>query len=140
MPCLAPLDVEEALRVDVATMAAAHGIALSTCAPPVPETLGDTLPMVMFSRVGGFRTSVVVDRHDMSIDVWAGSGDDYATAMAAANQACALCAGLPEASGLAHPWHRVSIMTLPYANPDDRHPTIPRVTFMAHFITRAVEL
>ena len=121
-----PLDIETALYNSLTTdkySASAHS---------VPATLGDTLPHIHVKRTGGTNTSLVIDVNQVDFDVYA---VDQADAMAAA---CSLCGWVRELVGtdIGAVCYEAEIITLPYGNPDPRHPTIGRATFKAQILTR----
>lgn len=136
MQNLMPLDIEDALRVDLTTAAELGGFSCAFGAPPTPKNLGDVLPYARIERLGGRRDSLVVDLHDVAIDVWA---DTWAEAQEAANKVVALLCGLPYADGeLAHDYLGADLNALPYNNPDPQHEDLPRVSFNATVTARAV--
>jgi hypothetical protein len=136
MPRVKPIDVEDALRIDVKSLATSDEVTLSTCAPPVPGSLEESLPIAMFSRVGGGRQSIVIDQHDVSVDVWAGADGDFGSAMDAANETASLVCDLEGRIINGRHWLSAKILTMPYGNPDPKHPTIPRATFSARMTIR----
>lgn len=97
----------------------------SASAHALPATLGQTLPHVHVTRTGGFETDLVIETNLVDFDVYAA---DPAEAMV-------------EATNLTD-WVRKydayvsEISTLPYHNPDPRHPSLPRATFKAQILTR----
>lgn len=135
---LIPLDIEDALRVDLSTAASLGGFSISIAAPPVPYDLGTSLPYAMVERIGGQRDDIVVDTHDVAIDVWA---DSWADAQLAADKLLGLLCGLPYADDeLEHDYLGVQVNALPYNNPDPDHQDVPRVSFTAFVTARAVEI
>lgn len=136
MSYLMPLDIEDALRIDLGTAAGLGGFSCAFGAPPTPKDLGTTLPYARIERLGGIRNSLVVDEHDVAVDVWA---DDWASAQEAANKVVGLLCGLPYADDeLDHDYMDAYINALPYNNPDPDHPDLPRVSFNATVTARAV--
>jgi len=120
-------DVEYALQQDLASILTSYDV----IAPPLPDDFPDDgLPLVVVERLGGSRTDLVVEEHDVSFDVYA---DRWASAVDAANTTLAVVtalADMPEqASGV--DWHDAQINALPYSNPDPDHEDVPRVTFSA---------
>jgi len=136
MRYLIPLDIEDALRVDVSTAASQGGFSFSIAAPPVPANLGASLPYVLVERLGGTRDEVVIDEHIVAVDVW---DKDWADAHSVANDVLGVLSALPDTDGLAHDYLEVAVNVLPYDNPDPDHQDIPRVSFTAHVSTRAEE-
>lgn len=122
----ASLDIETALYDKLTTdgySASAHAI---------PATLGDNLPHVHVTRTGGFNSSMVIDTHQIDFDVYAA---DQADAMETASTFCDWVYSLAGGS-LGEPCYASDIITLPYGNPDPRHPTIGRATLKAQILTR----
>ena len=130
-----PIDVENALVNDLTTLAKSGGLSFGVLAPPVPSTLSaDT---VCVTRTGGGRTSLVIDQPLVSVDAWS---DTWEGATGLADTACGLVAALPFATGTATQWLEPEggvVVTLPYANPDPLHPTLPRCTFLVRLGVRA---
>lgn len=126
---LEPVDVEDALRADLTTDA------LPVYAPPVPSDLERRAPCAVIERVGGTRINAVLDSHDLTVSVWAGT---WARAMAAANALAGALARLEStvgASGIQ--WRSARPVSLPANAPDPSHPNIPRVQFTANATCRA---
>lgn len=124
-----PIDIEDAMRVDLAAL-------LSDCrvfAPPIPPDLREN--DVMITRVGGARVSGVSHEHDVSIDCYAA---DDATATALSNEVYALVCSLP-VRDTSTQYSDVSAM-LPSSQPDPRAPTLARYTFRATVITPGEKL
>ena len=122
----ASVDIETALYNSLTTdkySASAHSI---------PATLGDTLPHIHVTRTGGINTGMVIDTHQVAFDVYA---VDQADAMSAA---CALCDWVRGLVGqnIGAICYQSEVTTLPYGNPDPRHPTIGRATLKAQILTR----
>lgn len=131
MQVLSSVDIEDTLRQDLATLYASLDIeGVSFSAPPVPPTLGElpaTGTQVCLTRVGGGRSSLVVDSHTISIDVY---DRDWQSSLDAANLLAGVISQLPFQSGLLMQYHSVSIDTLPYALPDTSNPVFPRVRML----------
>lgn len=105
----------------------------ASCAPPLPSTLGSTLPFVCVTRTGGTRSAFVQDDHAVTFDVYA---DTESAAMESACDLTAWAADLVGSDIGGEPCHLVSIGALPYSNPDPRHPTLARASFPARIRTR----
>ena len=105
----------------------------TACAPPLPPTLGASLPLVAIYRTGGTRSLFVQDEHAVTFDVYAA---DEAAAMSSACTLTAWATALEGQSIGDEPCHRVEIGALPYNNPDPRHPTLARASFSARIRTR----
>ena len=107
----------------------------SASAHSIPASLGDTLPHVHIVRTGGYTSDRVIESNNVDFDVY---GADASEAMSAA---VTLCGEVRELEGddIGAPVYRSEIITLPYSNPDPRHPSIARATFKAQILTRTVE-
>lgn len=125
---LEPVDVEELLSRDISTDAC------PAQPPPVPESLGGTLPLAMVERDGGTRLNAVVDSHNVTVSVWACT---WADAMREANRIAGAIARLPMEPGASTQWRTATITLLPFNAPDSAHPTIPRVQLAASVTCRA---
>ena len=102
----------------------------SASAHALPPDLGGRLPHVHVVRTGGYEKDMVLEINSVDFDVYA---DDDADAMTAA---CRLCGWIRDLAG---DFCYVSeITTLPYRNPDPRHPSIARATIKAQITTRTV--
>lgn len=102
----------------------------SASAHAIPSNLGAELPHVHVVRTGGITSDMVIETNNVDFDVYAG---EPAEAMIAATN---LCAWVRELSGKQTPCYSAEIITLPYSNPDPRHPTLARATFKAQLLTR----
>lgn len=125
---LEPLDAEDLLRADLNT---------DECpvfAPPVPDSLGSTLPTAMVKRDGGQRMNLVMDEHAVTVSVWAST---WADAMREADRLAGAVARLPMTQGTTTQWRTADMTGLPSAAPDPAHPTIPRAQFTASVTCRA---
>lgn len=108
----------------------------SASAHSIPAELGSSSPHIHVVRTGGFNSDLVIDTHQVDFDVYA---DDAADAMSAASD---LCGWVRDLAGeeLVTPCYRSDVSTLPYHNPDPRHPNIARVTLKAQILTRTREV
>lgn len=120
MQLVSPIDVEDALRVDIGTLTDAECFA-----PPAPDSL--KVHSVCFTSVGGVPMGAVGNEHDVSIDCW---DESDAAALYLANEIAGLVASLPLRDLYRH-YVTASVNALPYLNPDPQRPTIPRATFRA---------
>lgn len=125
---LEPQDAEALLAADLTSEAC------PVFAPPVPETLGETLPCAMVERTGGTRTNPVMDSHYVTVHVWAAT---WADATAQANRLAGAAARLPDTEGTSTQWRTAELTALPYAAPDPEQPSIPRVQLTAALTCRA---
>ena len=104
----------------------------SASAHALPASLGSTLPHVHVTRTGGSTSDLVVETNQIDFDVYAGTSAD---AMAYAVDLCDWVRSL-EGSTLTTPCYSSEVMTLPYSNPDPRHPNLGRATFKAQILLR----
>ncbi len=130
------VDIEDLLRQDI-PLALSGAFSIYGAAPPVPETLGANLPLVIPERVGGTRYSMVVDAHNVAFDVYAPT---WGEAQEAAGHVVAAVSELPYRSDTVGSYRETQITTHPYNNPDPEHPDIPRVSVNAQVITRAMSI
>ena len=108
---------------------------VSASAPPVPANLGDNLPHVHVTRTGGNRAIMVQDMHMVTLDVYA---DTEAAAMARADGLTAWAVMLAgQTIGGAY-CHDARLNSIPYNNPDPRHPNIARASFGVQLRTRVL--
>ena len=125
------IDIETALY-DLLTAAG-----YSASAHAIPATLGRTLPHVHVVRTGGFTQNRVVDFNNVDFDVYA---DTQADAMTAATTLAGWVRDLEGVSVGGSPCYGSEVSTLPYRNPDPRHPNIGRATFKAQITIRTQEV
>ena len=104
----------------------------SASAHALPATLGASYPHIHVVRTGGYTTDLVIEENSVDFDVYA---KNEADAMTAASNLCAFVRSLT-GTQVGAPCYASEIETLPYNNPDPRHPTIGRVTFKARITTR----
>ena len=104
----------------------------SASAHAVPASLSKTLPHIHVVATGGYTDDMVLESHNVDFDVYA------ATAADAMETASALCDGIRSLTGseVGTPCYSSEINTLPYNNPDPRHPTLGRATIKALIVTR----
>lgn len=138
MQIVSPIDIEDALRIDLTTLYESLSITgVTFSAPPVEPTLGElpaTGVIVCFRRVGGTRDDLVVDTHAVSVDVYAGS---WADAIDEANRLSGVLSQLPYQSTTHIRYQAVEIATAPYELPDTSNPVMPRVRMLINIITKA---
>ena len=103
----------------------------SASAHAVPSTLDAKLPHTHIVRTGGYEKDLVIEVNQVDFDVYAA---DAADAMEEASELCGWVRAL--AGDFCY---RAEITTLPYNNPDPRHPTLGRATFKAQLHTRIIE-
>lgn len=107
----------------------------SASAHALPPNLGNTLPHIHVERTGGFTMDMVMENNMVDFDVYA---QDPADAMTVASDLCAWARNLSE-SVVGSFCYASEVTTLPYHNPDPRHPNIGRVTFKTQISTRTKE-
>ena len=104
----------------------------SASAHALPASLGSTLPHVHVVRTGGYTSDMAIENANVDFDVYA---KDPAEAMGEASDLCDWVRGL-EGKTVGTPCYSSEVNTLPYHNPDPRHPNISRATFKAQILTR----
>lgn len=97
----------------------------------IPKDITAQLPHIHIVRTGGYEKDMVIEINRVDFDVYAA---DPADAMTIASQ---LCGWTRELAG--DFCYASEITTLPYGNPDPRHPNIARATFKAQILTRIIE-
>ena len=104
----------------------------SASAHSIPASLGSTLPHVHVTRTSGLTTDRVVDINSVDFDVYDVTQAD------AMESASALCGWIRDLEGkdVETPCYSSEITTLPYRNPDPRHPNIGRATLKAQITIR----
>lgn len=130
MQIIVPSDIEDAIRRDLEEMydlAGFDGVEFS--AMPIPPTLGE-LPagdtLVCIRRVGGARSSLVVDTHGLSVDVYSST---WGESISEANRVAAVACAMPFHDGLSMHYRNVEMTNPPVELPDTSNPTFPRVRF-----------
>lgn len=108
----------------------------SASAHMIPATLGASFPHVHVVRTGGYTADRVLEFNSIDFDVYAGTQID---AMEAASRLCGWIREL-EGKTLETPCYSAEVTTLPYHNPDPRHPNIGRATVKAQITIRTKEV
>ena len=103
----------------------------SASAHVVPASLGSLLPHVHVVRTGGYEKDMVIEINRVDFDVYAGNAAD------AMEEASELCGWIRALAGDRS--YTAEVTTLPYNNPDPRHPNIARATVKAELVTRVIE-
>jgi hypothetical protein len=138
MQIVTPIDIEDALRIDMTTLYETLDITgVTFSAPPVDPTLGEiptTGVIVCFKRVGGARDDLVVDTHAVSVDLYAST---WADAIDEGNRLAGVLTQLPYQATTRIRYQAVDLVTAPYALPDTSNPVMPRVRMLADIITKA---
>lgn len=124
--------MRESVDIETALYNALTTEKYSASAHTVPETLGSSLPHIHVVRTGGYTSDRVIEINNVDFDVYAAND---AEAMEAA---CALCGFVRDLEGttLDTPCYKSEVITLPYPNPDPRHPSLGRATLKAQISTR----
>lgn len=127
-------------NVDIETWMAkliGEDLELSASAHALPASLGENLPHIHVVRTGGYTTDMVIETHNLDFDVYA---EDAADAMQEAADLCGYIriegSFVTERNGVKLTVYEAEITTLPYSNPDPRHPNLARATFKAQILTR----
>ena len=104
----------------------------SASAHSVPATLGSVFPHIHVTRTGGYTASMVMEFNSIDFDVYAATQAD------AMEEASDLCGWIRNLAGetVETPCYSSEITTLPYRNPDPRHPNIGRATVKAQITIR----
>lgn len=121
MQIVRPIDVEDALRVDVGEIFPG----VECFAPPAPDELQPE--SACFMALGGVAQTVVSNEYSVRVDVWAATD---ARAMALANEIAGACASLPwRTFQSGRHYLTAEINATPYGNPDPLRPLVPRASF-----------
>ena len=133
---LIPIDIEDALQKDITEAAERSGLSISVSAPPIARDLGGgrAMPYAVVERLGGVRSSLVLDKHAVSVDVW---DKRWALAQDTASKLLAIILALPDTPDMSVDYISADVDTIPYNNPDVKHEDLPRVTFTVQLTTRA---
>ena len=130
MQLVAPIDIEDALRVDLAELI--EGVIFF--APPAPDDLSAGSVQIM--SVGGAPQTEVSNEHDVRVDCWAAT---QAAAISLANEISGIIATLPVRETATH-YVTASLNALPYLNPDPNRPLLPRASFRATLGVRGTKI
>ena len=120
MQVVSPIDIEDALRIDLASLKSG----VRFYAPPIPPDIaaGD----VLITGVGGARASGASHEYDVSVDCYA---ETEAAAVELSNEVHGLIVSLP-LRATATQYNAANAGT-PYQNNDPRAPKLARRTFRA---------
>lgn len=132
MQIVQPIDIEDALRVDVGEYASGF----LCCAQPAPDDLEPGT--VCFMAVGGSSATEVSHEYSVRVDVWERTDAD---AIASANYIAGVIASLSlrdPASG--RHYLDAQINAIPYLNYDPLRPTMPRASFRVEVALRGVPI
>lgn len=123
MQVVSTIDIEDALRVDLAAIMDGARF----FAPPIPPDLKAN--DVLITRVGGARVSGVSHEYDVSVDCYA---DNEGDAVMLSNAVYGLVVSLPVRETTTQ--YSAARANTPYANHDPRAPQLARQTFRATVI------
>ena len=123
MQVVSPIDIENALRIDLA----AHMSGVRFFAPPIPPNLKAN--DVLIERVGGARVSGASHEYDVSVDCYAATDE---AAVSLSDAVHGLLVSLPLRDTTTQ--YSDASANLPYQNYDPRAPLLARQTFRATVI------
>lgn len=123
MQVVSPIDIEDALRVDLSALMSG----VRFFAPPIPPNLAAN--DVMITSVGGARVSGASHEYDVSIDCYAAS---EANAVTLADNVHGLLVSLPLRTTTTQ--YSSANASTPYQNNDPRAPQLARRTFRATLV------
>lgn len=121
MQLTAPIDIEDALRIDLTALDGGARY----FAPPAPDDLDADCVQVM--SVGGAPQTDVSNEYDVRVDCWAST---EAAAIALADRVAGIIATLPLRETRST-YTTAELNATPYLNPDPNRPTLPRASFRA---------
>lgn len=122
MQIVNPIDIEDALRIDLA-----EALENATVyAQPAPDNVSANSACVR--SLGGFSASPVSHGYDLLIDAWAKTPG---SAMTLALQVQGIVASLPFREFSSGRDWKTAEAGVPYNNPDPNRPLMPRCTFSA---------
>lgn len=128
MQIVEPIDIEDALRIDVGE------VLKTTNLKPKPKCTASPAPddlkahTVTFTQLGGIEQSEVSHVYDVSVDVWAAKPGD---ALKLANKVQGIIASLPMREFSSGRQYKTADARIPYPNPDPNRPRLPRCSFNA---------
>ena len=108
----------------------------SASAHVIPAALETMLPHVHVMRTSGTTSDRVREENNVDFDIYS---DTMADAMEDASHLCGWVRAL-EGSTVGAQCYTAEVITLPYENPDPRHPNIGRATFKAQITVRVKEV
>ena len=108
----------------------------SASAHVIPASLKHTLPHIHVTRTGGYTYDRIMDSNTVDFDVYARTQAD------AMETASALTGWVRDLEGgtVGTTCYSSEVVTLPYHNPDPRHPNIGRATLKAQITIRTQEV
>lgn len=130
-----PIDVEDALRIDIDSVLKKIGKKVKVSAPPLVPDLEKNIPYCMITKTSGWDTDMVLNSFDISFDVY---DKTWTKAMNDASTIYAIVNALPYIENLGTDWKATSSNSSPNTFPDPDNPLIPRVRFSMTVRTRAV--
>lgn len=128
MQIVEPLDIEDALRIDVGEVLKTMTLKpKARCtASPAPDDL--KAHTVTFTQLGGADQTEVSHIYDVSVDIWAAKPGD---ALKLANKVQGIIASLPAREFSSGREYKTASARIPYSNPDPNRPRLPRYSFNA---------
>lgn len=133
-----PVDIEEALRVDLSDLYAELGKTnVDFVATVLPADLGE-IPqgrgLIYLKRTGGTRNDIVHDTMALIADVYF---DTWNESIAEADFLAGVIAQLPYIDSTSIQYLTTDISTMPYALPDTSNPIFPRVRMLVEVGVKA---
>ena len=126
-----PVDIEEALRLDVGP----HLAGVTVCGSPAPDDLAPLT--VCFESIGGGAQSDVSYEHGLVAYAWSATP---AEALSLALDVCGLLGSLPFRAAPSGVIYTTCEADVPYPDPDPDRPTIPRATVRATIGVRGIPI
>ena len=128
MQIVEPMDIEDALRIDVGEVLKSLNMnPKARCtASPAPDDL--KAHTVTFTQVGGADQTSVSHVYDVSIDVW---GATPGGALNLANKVQGIISSLPMREFSSGRQYKTAEARIPYPNPDPNRPRLLRFSFNA---------
>lgn len=130
-----PIDVEDALRIDISSVLTKIGKKVKVSAPPLADTLNNNLPYCLITKTGGWDADMVLNSFSVSIDTY---DKTWAKAMDTASTIYAIINALPYTEGTSTDWKDATSNSSPNTFPDPDNPSIPRVRFSITVRARGV--
>lgn len=122
-----PLDMEAALATYLTETLTAYAM-------PLPLDFDSHLPCALVTRTGGDTVSRVLNVHSVSVDVYA---ETWGEANEKASDVAGAIVGMVGAT-VGGKSVTETDCNVPYANPDPRHESVPRVTMTATITVRGL--
>lgn len=130
-----PIDVEDALRIDIDSILKKIGKQVKVSAPPLTPDLEKNIPYCMITKTSGWDTDMVLNSFAVSFDVY---DRTWAKAMDTASTIYAIINALPYIENLGTDWKDTVGNSSPNTFPDPDNPLIPRVRFSMTVRARSI--